>query len=102
MRRVRALIALLSSNFGRGASGVARIWASRIAVTQHITDRRPHEVSVGVCVWVVPALAAGRGSCRPRRGFWWAARWIKAVTEDRLVASRTVARGFEASGAVWA
>jgi hypothetical protein len=34
---VRAQIALLTSNFGRGTSGMARCWAGRIAVTQHIT-----------------------------------------------------------------
>jgi hypothetical protein len=37
MRRVSALIALLSSNSGRGVSGRARFWSGRMAVTEYIT-----------------------------------------------------------------
>ena len=37
-RAVRALIALLTSNVGCGVSGMARFWAGRVAVTEHITD----------------------------------------------------------------
>jgi hypothetical protein len=37
-RAVRALIALVSSNFGHGVSGMAQVGAGRIAVTEHITD----------------------------------------------------------------
>jgi hypothetical protein len=35
-RAVRALIALLSSSFGRGVSAVGSILGGRIAVTEHI------------------------------------------------------------------
>jgi hypothetical protein len=42
-RAVRALTALLSSNVGRGVSGMARFWAGRIAVTEHIPGPSTHE-----------------------------------------------------------
>ena len=85
MRAVRARIALLSSNFGRGVSGTARCWAGRIAVTQHITGPS--------------ASRQTEGSFRAGRGFWCPLDRIKAATGGRLVASWTVARGFGASGA---
>jgi hypothetical protein len=37
-RAVRAPIALLTSTFGHRVSGMARFWAGRMAVTEHITD----------------------------------------------------------------
>ena len=82
---MRARIALLSSNFGRGVSGTARCWAGRIAVTQHITGPS--------------ASRQTEGSFRAGRGFWCPLDRIKAATGGRLVASWTVARGFGASGA---
>jgi hypothetical protein len=42
-RAVRALIALLSSNVGCEVSGMARFWAGRIAVTEHIPGLSAHE-----------------------------------------------------------
>jgi hypothetical protein len=37
-RAVRAPIALLTSTLGHRVSGMARFWAGRMAVTEHITD----------------------------------------------------------------
>jgi len=42
-RAVRALIAVVSRNFGRGVSGTARFWAGCIAVSQHITGPSAYE-----------------------------------------------------------
>ena len=62
-RTVRALNGLLTSSLGRGVSGMARFWAGRIAVTEHIPGPRPRSV--------VPALVAGGRVLPIRAGFWW-------------------------------
>jgi hypothetical protein len=91
MRRVSAPIALLSSNVGRGGSAMARCWAGRIVVTQHITGPR--------LMRVASAFAVG-GRVIPTRAWLLVGPlgWTKGVTGDRLVASWTVARGSERPG----
>ena len=90
---VRALIALLTSSFGREASATARCWAGRIAVTQHITGSSARESRIRARGRRKGHADLGVASGRPLG-------WVKAVTGDRLVASWTVAREFGASGAV--
>jgi hypothetical protein len=66
-RTIRALIALLSSAFGHGVSDMARIWAGRMAETEHIPGLSAHESRTTLA-------AGGRVLCRPGPGFWWAVR----------------------------
>jgi hypothetical protein len=88
-RAVRALIVLLSRAFGRGVSGMARVWAGRIAVTEHIPASR--------LMSPVPMLAAGgRGDADSGVASGCAARLDHGSGGDRLVASWT---GLGASGA---
>jgi hypothetical protein len=91
-RAVRALIALVSSNFGHGVSGMAQVGAGRIAVTEHITGPSVPES--------YPLSRRRKGHADPGVASDRSLGWIKAVTRGRLVASWTVARGFGASGAV--
>src|SRR5918994_3897498 len=60
-RAARALIALLGSSFGRGVSGMARFWAGRIAVTQHINGPSAHERRTPRSRQVARSGGAGRG-----------------------------------------
>jgi hypothetical protein len=82
-RAARALIALLSSSLGLGVSGLARCWAGRIAVTEHIPGLS--------ALSPVPTFAA-RGRVMPTRAWLLGGPlgWIMPLTGDRLVASWTV------------
>jgi hypothetical protein len=80
-RAVRALIALLTSTFGRGVCGLAQIGLVA-AVTEHIPGLSAHES--------YPRARQAEGSCRPGRASGGPLGWIMTVTGDRLVASWTV------------
>ena len=88
-RAVRALIALLSRAFGRGVSGMARLWAGRIAGTEHIPGLSTDESRTH-------ARGRRKGRCRLGRGFWVCGSVEHGGGGDRLVASWT---GLGASGA---
>src|ERR671911_506600 len=75
-RAVRAPIAVLSRNFGRGVSGTARFWAGCIAVTQHITGHSAHESRTR-------ARGGRKGHGDPAVASGGPLGWIKAVTGDR-------------------
>ena len=80
-RAVRVLIGLLTSNFGRGVSGMARCWTGRIAVTEHIPGLSAYESRTH-------ARGRRKGDADPGVTSGWAARLHQGRDGgDRLVAS---------------
>jgi hypothetical protein len=88
-RVVRALIALLTSNFGGGVSGMARFWAGRIAVTEHIPGLSAYESHTH-------ARGRRKGPADPGVASGWAAR----LEHGNEGIAWSLHAGFGASGAV--
>jgi hypothetical protein len=86
----RALIALLSSSFGRGVSSIARFWTGRIAVTEHIPGLSADES-------LTHARGRQKGHTDPGVASGWAARLDHGG--DRGSPGRFM-HGLGASGAV--